>query len=46
MERLQTNTDHDVMQMRRELDKLDMSYHEKIEKMTDGHEQEIGSHLI
>lgn len=42
MDRLRTNTDHDAMQLRRALDKADLSYHEKMEKMSENHETEIG----
>lgn len=42
IERLQTNTDRDIMELRRELDKTDMSYHERVEKMLADHEAELG----
>lgn len=42
MEKIRTNADRDMIQLRRELDKTEMSYHEKLEKMSEKHEQEIG----
>lgn len=42
VERLQTNADRDIMELRRELDKAEMGYHERIEKMLEDHEQQLG----
>lgn len=40
--RLQTNSDRDMLELRRKLDKMDLSYQEKLEKKQEKHEQEIG----
>jgi len=42
VERLQTNTDRDIFELRRQLDKTDMAYQEQLEAMADKHEKEIG----
>lgn len=40
--RQQTNTDRDIMELRRLMDKIDMSHHNKYEKLMLDHEQELG----
>lgn len=40
--RQQTNTDRDIMELRRLMDKIDMSHHDKYEKLMLDHEQELG----
>lgn len=40
--RKQTDTDRDIMELRRVMDKIDMSHHERFEKMVLQHEEEIG----
>lgn len=40
--RLQTNSDRDMLELRRKLDKMDLSYQEQLEKKQELHEQEIG----
>lgn len=39
----QTDTDRDLMELRRVMDKIDMSHHERFEKMVQQHEEEIGN---
>lgn len=46
LERLQTKADRDILELRRSLDKTDMSYHNQIEKLTETHEREIGKYII
>lgn len=41
--RKQTDTDRDIMELRRVMDKIDMSHHERFEKMVQQHEEEIGT---
>lgn len=41
LERKQTDTDRDIMELRRVMDKIDMSHHERFEKMVQQHEGEI-----
>ncbi|GLV38013.1 uncharacterized protein CBL_07811 [Carabus blaptoides fortunei] len=41
MERLQTNTDRDIVELRRELDKAEMGYHERVEKLLEDHELQL-----
>ena len=38
----QSNTDRDIMELRRLMDKIDMSHHENFEKLVQSHEEEIG----
>lgn len=40
--RKQSDTDRGMMELRRVMDKIDMSHHERFEKMVHQHEQEIG----
>ncbi|KAK5650292.1 hypothetical protein RI129_001321 [Pyrocoelia pectoralis] len=40
-ERIQTNTDRDIVELRRVMDKIDMSHHERFEKLVQQHEEEI-----
>lgn len=44
--RKQTDTDRDIMELRRVMDKIDMSHHERFEKMVQKHEEEIGEILV
>uniref|UniRef100_A0A1Y1KHN1 Protein FAM184A/B N-terminal domain-containing protein n=1 Tax=Photinus pyralis TaxID=7054 RepID=A0A1Y1KHN1_PHOPY len=41
IERIQSNTDRDIMELRRVMDKIDMSHHERFEKLVQQHEEEI-----
>lgn len=41
----QTNTDRDIMELRRLMDKIDMSHHNKYEKVIQDHESEIGKSI-
>ncbi len=41
--RLQTNSDRDMLELRRKLDKMDLSYQEQLEKKQEKHEEEIGT---
>ncbi|XP_014241082.1 protein FAM184A-like isoform X2 [Cimex lectularius] len=43
LQKAQTSADREALDMRRQLDKLDMSYQEKIEKLQEDHEKEINS---
>lgn len=42
MVKKQTDKDRDMMELRRIMDKIDMSHHERFEKMVQKHEEEIG----
>lgn len=46
MESAQTHSDRDVLDLRRKMDKLDMQYQEKIEKLQEAHEKEICKYLF
>lgn len=39
---MQTNSDRDIFDLRRKLDKIDISYQEKIEKLQSSHDREKG----
>ncbi|XP_015839059.2 protein FAM184A isoform X1 [Tribolium castaneum] len=41
MIRTQTNTDRDIMELRRLMDKIDMSHHDRFEKLVQEHEAEL-----
>ncbi|XP_044258106.1 protein FAM184A-like isoform X3 [Tribolium madens] len=41
MIRTQTNTDRDIMELRRLMDKIDMSHHDRFEKLVQEHEVEL-----
>lgn len=41
--RQQTATDRDIIELRRLMDKIDMSHHEKYEKLVLEHENELGN---
>ncbi|KDR07715.1 hypothetical protein L798_02631 [Zootermopsis nevadensis] len=41
LEKAQTNADQDIFNLRRKLDKIDLSYQEQMEKLTDKYEKEI-----
>ncbi|XP_075222165.1 uncharacterized protein LOC142324914 isoform X9 [Lycorma delicatula] len=41
LETAQTSSDRDIFELRRKLDKIDISYQEKIEKMQEKHDKEI-----
>lgn len=43
MVKKQTDKDRDIMELRRVMDKIDMSHHERFEKMVQKHEEEIGN---
>lgn len=43
--RLQTNSDRDMLELRRKLDKMDLSYQEQLEKEQEQHEKELGDHV-
>nr|XP_024216824.1 paramyosin isoform X2 [Halyomorpha halys] len=40
-DKIQTNADREIFDLRRKMDKLDMSYQEKIEKIQEQHEKEL-----
>lgn len=42
LEIAQTKTDRDILELRRIMDKIDMSHHEKFEKLVQQHEEELG----
>lgn len=42
LEKAQTNADRDIFDLRRKLDKLDLSYQDQLEKLTEKYEKEIG----
>jgi hypothetical protein len=42
LEKAQTNADRDIFDLRRKLDKIDLSYQEQMEKLTEKYEKEIG----
>lgn len=42
MVRTQTNTDRDIMELRRLMDKIDMCHHDRFEKLVQEHEAELG----
>lgn len=39
----QTNTDRDILELRRIMDKIDMTHHERFEKLVQEHEDELGT---
>lgn len=39
----QTKTDRDILELRRLMDKIDMTHHEKYEKLVNEHEEELGN---
>ncbi|KAF5276036.1 hypothetical protein FQA39_LY00832 [Lamprigera yunnana] len=41
LEKAQTNTDRDIMELRRVMDKIDMCHHERFEKLMQQHEDEL-----
>lgn len=41
-ERIQGKADQDIIDLRRSLDKTDMTYNDQIEKLTENHEREVG----
>lgn len=41
VEKVQTNTDRDILELRRVMDKIDMTHHEKFEKIVQEHEVEL-----
>ncbi|PSN47607.1 hypothetical protein C0J52_04581 [Blattella germanica] len=41
MEKAQTNADRDIFDLRRKLDKIDLTYQEQMEKLNEKHEKEI-----
>ncbi|XP_023711917.1 protein FAM184A isoform X4 [Cryptotermes secundus] len=41
LEKAQTNADRDIFDLRRKLDKLDLSYQDQLEKLTEKYEKEI-----
>lgn len=43
--RLQTNSDRDMLELRRKLDKMDLSYQEQLEKKQEQHEKELGDQV-
>lgn len=42
MVNLQTKTDLDVLELRRIMDKIDMTHHDRFENLVKKHEEEIG----
>jgi len=44
LEKAQTNADRDIFDLRRKLDKIDLSYQDQMEKLTEKYEKEIGEH--
>jgi hypothetical protein len=46
MIRTQTNTDRDIMELRRLMDKIDMCHHTRFEKLVQEHETELGKHKL
>lgn len=42
LDKIQTNTDRDIMELRRVMDKIDMSHHDRFEKLVQQHEDELG----
>lgn len=40
--RSQTNTDRDILELRRLMDKIDMSHHDRFEKLMQEQEIELG----
>jgi len=42
LEKAQTNADRDIFDLRRKLDKIDLSYQDRMEKLTEKYEKEIG----
>lgn len=42
MEKTQTKTDLDIMDLRRLMDKIDMDHHNKFERLVQQHEDELG----
>ncbi|CAH1400689.1 unnamed protein product [Nezara viridula] len=42
-DKIQTNADREIFDLRRKMDKLDMSYQEKIEKIQEQHEKEMAA---
>jgi hypothetical protein len=42
LEKAQTNADRDIFDLRRKLDKIDLSYQDQLEKLTEKYEKEIG----
>lgn len=42
LEKARTNADRDIFDLRRKLDKVDLSYQEQMEKLVDKHEKDIG----
>ena len=43
--KLQTNSDRDMLELRRKLDRMDLRYQEQIEKKQEEHETEIGESM-
>ncbi|KAK4882817.1 hypothetical protein RN001_006136 [Aquatica leii] len=41
LEKVQTNTDRDILELRRVMDKIDMCHHERFEKLVQQHEGEL-----
>lgn len=39
---LQTKTDLDILELRRIMDKIDMTHHDRFENLVKDHEEEIG----
>lgn len=46
MVNLQTKTDLDVLELRRIMDKIDMTHHDRFENLVKQHEEEIGEASI
>lgn len=45
IETLRTNTDRDIFELRRKLDRIDITYQDKIEKLQKDHEEEKGRYI-
>jgi hypothetical protein len=45
LEKAQTNADRDIFDLRRKLDKIDLSYQDQLEKLTEKYEKEIGENI-
>ena len=41
IEKIQTTTDRDILELRRVMDKIDLSHHERFEKLVQEHEEEL-----
>ena len=42
LEKAQTNSDRDIFDLRRKLDKIDLTYQEQMENLNEKHEKEMG----